>query len=177
MTENPSTYPDAFARLLTRHQSQLHAFVFALVGDGHTAHDVFQEANRVLWEQARDYDPELPFLPWAFAIARNQVRAARQRRRRDRLDFGEDVEERLAERMIARADRHDDRQVALADCMQRLPAHQRELLERRYSTGESIAEIAATSTRTANVIAVTLYRVRKLLADCIRNALEQEARA
>jgi len=176
MTDN-SSYPDAFARLLTRHQPQLYAVVFALVGDGHLAHDVFQDTNRVLWEQARVYDPKLPFLPWAVAIARNQVRAARQKRRRDRLDFGEDIEERLAERMLARAERQDERQVALADCMQRLPSHQRELLERRYSIGESIAEIAATTARTANVVAVTLHRVRKLLAECIRNTLSQKERA
>jgi len=177
MTTQTSLPSEAFARLLTANQSRIYAFVFALVAEPHLAHDVFQETNRVLWEEAQSFDPQRDFLPWAFAIARNQVRAARQRSHRDRLHFDEDIVDRIADKMSARAENLDDRQVALAECLQRLPEHQRQLMQRRYASGESLQDIATSQSRSANVVAVTLFRVRQLLADCIRGTLQKEAHA
>lgn len=173
MTTPTSAPSEAFARLLTTHQARLYAFVFALVADPHLAHDIFQETNRVLWEQASVFDPQREFLPWAFQVARNQVRAARKRAQRDRLTFDENIADRIADRMSARAKDLDDRQVALADCLQRLGKHQHQLIRRRYATGESLQEIATSESRSTNVVAVTLFRIRQLLADCIRNTLRQ----
>jgi RNA polymerase sigma-70 factor (ECF subfamily) len=168
---------NSFARLLTSSQAQLYAFVFAQIADAHEAHDVFQETNRVLWEQADQFDAKRDFLPWAFAIARNQVRAARQRTRRDRLAFDDDTVQRIADRMSERAENLDDRQIALASCLSRLPPNQRELLERRYARDESVREIASAGSDSENSIAVTLFRVRRVLADCIRNTLTKGAKA
>ena len=167
-----STEPKtAFALALTAHQAQLYAFVFAQVADPHLAHDVFQETNRVLWEEAKSFDASRAFLPWAIAIARNQVRAARQRQRRDRLRFGESTLERIADRMTARVEHLAERQVALADCVQRLPAGQRKLVEERYSGAMSIAEIASRESKSRSAIAVALFRIRRSLAECIQNVL------
>ena len=105
------------------------------------------------------------------------MRAARQRHRRDRLTYDATVVDRIADRMSARAEHLDERQVALAECMQRLTAHQRGLLERRYAAGESVEDIAAAQARSANVVAVTLFRVRKVLADCIRDTLQKGVHA
>jgi len=174
MAAHTSAPSEAFARLLTANQARLYAFVFALVAEPHLAHDVFQESNRVLWEQAGSFDPERDFLPWAFAIARNQVRAARQRHRRERLTFDENVVDRIADRMAARARHLDERQVALAGCLQRLSEHQRQLVQRRYADGERVGDIATSQSLSANVVAVTLFRIRQILADCIRAALRQE---
>ncbi len=67
--------------------------------------------------------------------------------------------------------------MALAECLQRLPNHQRQLVQRRYASGESVQDIASSQSRSANVVAVTLFRVRQLLADCIRTTLQKEAPA
>lgn len=166
--------PDAFAQALTQHQARIYAFVFAQVAEAHLAHDVFQETNRVLWENAAEFDTSRAFLPWAFAIARNQVRAARQRRRRDRLYFDDVTVDRIAERVATRSTRLDDRQVALAECIERLPVGQRRLVECRYTQGDSIEAIANARQRSPSAIAVALFRVRKALASCIRTALGED---
>lgn len=173
-THTPSA-PNAFARLLTDSQAKLYAFVFAQMADPHGAHDVFQETNRVLWEQAANFDSSRDFLPWAFAIARNQVRAARQRTKRDRLCFDDQTVDRIADRMSARAEQLDERQVALASCLSRLADDQRDLIERRYARDESIRDIADRGSRSATAIAVALFRIRRVLADCIRTSLQQGA--
>ena len=177
MTTDTSSPSDTFARLLTDSQARIYAFVFAQVAEPHLAHDVFQDTNRVLWEQAASFDPDRDFLPWAFAIARNQVRAARQRHQRDRLTFDETAVERIADRMSERADDLDDRQVALAECLQRLSARQHRLVRQRYADGKSLEDIATSQSRPTNLVAVTLFRVRQVLGDCIRNTMRGGAGA
>ena len=174
LTDSPDT-STAFARLLTDSQAKLYAFVFAQVPDAHQANDVFQETNRVLWEQAASFDHAREFLPWAFAVARNQIRAARQKARRDRLAFDDDTVARIADRMSTRAQALDERQLALAQCLQRLSAKQRSLLERRYGRDESVHEIATRLEQSANAVAVTLFRLRKTLSACIRGAMSTGA--
>ena len=171
MTEAVDT--QTFSRLLTEHQSRLYAFVFAQIVEPHLAHDVFQETNRVLWQEASTYDAARPFLPWAFAIARNQVRAARQKRRRDQLTFDDDLVTGIADRMTRR-EHHDERQIALATCLQRLSAKDRELVEQRYYAGRTVQELAAALRRSRNAIGVSLFRLRTALARCIRSVLEPD---
>ena len=65
---------DAFGQLVTRHQHEIHAYVFRMVRDAHVAYDitqtVFVRAYRAL-AQLHDTDK---FRPWLFAIAINQSR-------------------------------------------------------------------------------------------------------
>lgn len=156
---------------MARHQSRLWAFVFSVVAEPHAAADVFQETNRVLWEKAGQFDEGREFLPWAFAIARNQARAARQARQRERLAFDSDVVERIADRAAERAESIDERQVALAECLRRLPVDQRELLERRYGAGEPLRRIADALGRTVGALGVAVFRIRRVLARCIDGVL------
>ncbi|MCA8941665.1 MAG: sigma-70 family RNA polymerase sigma factor, partial [Planctomycetes bacterium] len=114
------------------------------------------------------------FLPWAFAIARNQARAARQARQRERLAFDQDVVDRVADRAAERAAVTDDRQVALAECLGRLPADQREIVERRYRDGEPIARVAEALGKTAGALGVAVFRIRQALARCIEGVLAGE---
>jgi len=162
---------EPFVELLTRNQSRLYAFVYSLVGDVELAQDVFQETNMVLWRKADEFDSSREFMPWAFAIARNQIRAARQKLGRDRLLFDEEAMDRIAECLSRRSSRMDERQVALASCIQLLPGQQRDLVTMRYQEGHSLDSIAQQLSRTANSVAVSIHRLRQSLARCIESKL------
>lgn len=168
---------ERFVELLTRHQSRLYAFVYSLVGDAELAQDVFQETNMVLWRKADEFDCNREFVPWAFAIAHNQVRAARQKLGRDRLLFDDEAMDRIADRFSQRSPRLDERQIALASCIQMLPDQQRDLVTMRYQDGHSLEVIAERLSRTANSVAVAIHRLRQSLARCIESKLAQGAEA
>ena len=53
-----------------------------------------------------------------------------------------------------------------------MPAKQRSLLERFYDRGETVVEIAASTKRRENTVAVALHRIRQSLAECIRGKLK-----
>lgn len=163
--------PKDFAELLTAHQAQLHAFVFAQVMEPNLAADVLQETNRVLLEKSDAFEARRDFLPWAFTFARNQVRAERTRLGRERWVLEEDVAETVADRMEQRLTGADRRQLALAECLERLEGTDRTLLDRRYSEGISIEELSASLGRSATALGTHLHRLRGALAECIRGRM------
>ncbi|MFN9076210.1 MAG: sigma factor, partial [bacterium] len=68
--------------LWTQAQPAVSAFVHALVGDRAARDEVLQEVALAILESFDRYDASRPFLPWALAIARNEVANAHHRGRR-----------------------------------------------------------------------------------------------
>jgi RNA polymerase sigma-70 factor (ECF subfamily) len=159
---------------LTGAQSRLYAYICSLLGESAGARDVLQETNLALWDKVRDYDPSRPFLPWAYRIAYLQVLAYRKRCARNRLLFDDQLVSELAEQVMSRDDDLDLRLEALSDCMARLPAPRREMLDRRYLHGESVDQIAEHLRKAPNVVAACLYRIRKTLLECIESRIATE---
>ena len=53
------------------------------------------------------------------------------------------------------------------ECLSKIPARQRALLEYRYARRETIKEVAARTKQTANAIYQKLGRLRRALQQCI----------
>ena len=75
---------------------------------------------------------------------------------------------------IEQSDYLEARHEALAHCLRRLPASQRDMLNLRYAQNLSIQELAARQQRQPGAVYTTLSRIRKALEHCIRSALRQE---
>jgi len=163
-----------FVQCLTGAQSRLYAYICSLLGEAAGARDVLQETNLALWDKARDYDPARPFLPWAYRIAYLQVLAYRKRCVRSRLVFDEDLVSELADQVLSRDVDLEGRLEALGDCMAKLPGPRREILDRRYVLGESVDQIAGRLGKAPNVVAASLYRIRKVLLECIEARVATE---
>jgi RNA polymerase sigma-70 factor, ECF subfamily len=160
-----------FVQLLTGSQSRLYAYICSLTGRASSARDILQDTNVVLWDKAREYDPERPFLPWAYRIAYFQVLAYRKSYARSRLVFDEQLVSEMAEELIARDDDHDRRLEALGSCLEKLPGSKRDLLDRRYLHNETVHQIATRLYKSPNVVSAFLYRLRRALLECIESSL------
>lgn len=158
-----------FVALLTGLQSRLYAYLCTLLARAEDARDVLQETNIVLWKKAGDYDHARPFEPWAFRFVHWQALAWRKRQSRERLVFDDTAFELLAGEFPS-AGAAEDELRALEDCIGKLPAKQRALIERRYAGGETVNSLAAAENQPSNAIAALLYRARKLLADCVKES-------
>jgi RNA polymerase sigma-70 factor (ECF subfamily) len=155
-----------FVERLTDAQSALCGCIHAMMAGDADVADVLQETNRVLWKKAGEYDAARPFLPWALTIARFEVLAHRKRQSRDRLVFDDALVVEIAEEFQRQAG-SSGALGSLEQCLQKLPAAQRALVESRYMEGVSVNDLAARQGRAANAVSAQLYRVRRLLADCI----------
>lgn len=169
--EPPATHEEQFVQALTAHQNRIYAYVYSLVADHSRAADVLQETNLVLWRKKTEFIVGRPFLPWAFAIARNQVLANIRDKRRDRCLLDESLIESLAAESEQQALELDATRIALRTCVLQLNDSQRELIACRYDRGLTIRQMEETLGRGASAIKVALLRARRQLAACVRKRL------
>lgn len=171
----PGPFPEEFVRELTRHQPRLRALIGCLLFDHKDIDDVCQNTNVVLLSKIADFQPNTDFWAWSSQIARYQVLAHAKRLGRDRLVFSGDLLTTLAVDMAERGTSIDCRREALDACLGKLSAPQRQLLELRYGTSNSISDIAVSLGRSPGVIRQTLYRIREGLLACISRHLAMDA--
>jgi RNA polymerase sigma-70 factor (ECF subfamily) len=163
-----------FMLLITEAQPRLFAFILSLLPDRHTARDVLQETNLTLWEKADEFEHGTNFGAWSARIARYKVLSHMRDRGRDRHLFDEATLDRIAAITESVTELTRDRMDALAACLHKLPAQQRELIHRRYDRNESPAEIADATHSSANTVRQSLFRIRHALLKCVQRTLGGE---
>ena len=166
---------DDFVALLTGSQRKLHAYIFSLVWNPADADDILQETNIVLLKKSAEYDTSRQFLPWAFTIARFQALAGLKRRQRLRFVFDEALAMFLADEAAREDPVLEARRLALANCLQKLPTAQRDLLVRRYQPQAVVGDMATALGLTLKALSDRLRRIREKLLDCISRTLAEEA--
>jgi len=155
-----------FLKLFLKVQPAVRSYLLSLLRNGVDADDVFQEVSLVLWERFGDYDDRLPFLHWAFGIARNHVARWRRSAPRARAWLPPEVEEKLAVTYAEIEDELAPRRRALRDCVEKLGAQARVLLSLRYEQVWSLQQIARARRMSLNAVNKALGKVRRFLADC-----------
>lgn len=170
---------DQFIVQVTRSQRRLYAFIRALVWDAGEADDILQETNLALWKKADEFDASREFMPWAMQFAKLQVMAWLKRQRAQRRVRGWAIfNDRLVERLAAEAADGENvferRLLALAACLQKLPAVQRDLVARRYEPGATVNQMASGLRITPKALSDRLRRIRITLMACVEKSLAEE---
>jgi RNA polymerase sigma-70 factor (ECF subfamily) len=167
-----------FRELVTDAQRDLFSFVALLLGNTADAKDVMQETNLALLKKAAQYEVDRPFRAWARSIAYYEVLTFRQKQRRERLVFDDEMLDQVSARVM---DAEEDeerlarRSAALSACLAKLTRFQRSLVDRRYYARASVSQLARQQDCTEAAVSTLLYRIRKCLADCIRSELARGA--
>lgn len=172
-----SALPDheTFMRLWVQHQSHVYAYIRALVFRRPDAEDVLQEVAVVLWRKFDQFEPGSRFDQWAYRVARNQVLYYRQKRQRDRLVFGQELLDRIADEMAAAHPEREGYLDALESCLEGLGSDDRELVRRRHEPGATNRSLSQALRRSESAISRALSRIYLALLDCIRGKTASEA--
>jgi RNA polymerase sigma-70 factor, ECF subfamily len=164
---------DEFVRLFSVHSQRIYEFILMLVIRRADADEIFQETCLVLWNKFDSYDPTGSFYAWACKIAYLKILALRRASRRLHL-FSEEVLGVLADKALACADELGMRREALDECLERLSAADRELIEQRYYGRCTPKEIAAATSRSVYSVYRALCRIHNSLFECVENRLLKE---
>lgn len=162
---------DRFIAAFTDSQSALRGYCAAAIGNSEESRDVFQKVCLVLWKKVSDWDPNTPFLKWAFTVARFEVLSHVRDRSRDRLVFDNDIIVAMAGTVERIAEIQADRIDAMEKCLGELSVQNREVLTAHYVKGYKLREIAETQDRSLSAIKVSVMRLRQSLAKCIDQQL------
>jgi RNA polymerase sigma-70 factor (ECF subfamily) len=157
-----------FIRQLSASHNSLLAFILSLLPDMHAASDVLQETHVEMWRKADDFQPGTNFLAWACRIAHFKVLEARAKQRRSRLVFDDELIGTLAVEAEAHEATQNEASSALEECLAQLSPRQRELVQTRYARGGSVKKLAQKLGRSTQGLAVTLFRIRQSLLECIQ---------
>ena len=173
--ENSSQYKE-LGQQLSELQRPLFAYIVSLVGTMTDADDLLQETNRVVWERADEFTSGSFESARVFGIARFQVMKWRKEQSREKLRFGDEMTNQLADAAVdamAEANyQHDD----LYYCLGTLKESDREMISSRYLGGSSVHEIAGQFDRSEKSIYRSIARIRNLLFDCVQRRAGQEGR-
>ena len=168
---------DQFALLFAQNHHRIFRFIRTLVPQRADAEDVFQEACVVLWREVEKFRPGTDFVPWALAVAFNQVRSYRHRARRNRLLFDEALLAELAAEEGRLAGELDDRRDALERCLTKLAPRDVELVSTYYESQTTAKAVAEQLNRPVNTVYKALQRIRRSLYECIERRLAAAARS
>ncbi len=131
--------------LVRRYASPLLTFITRMVGDGHRAEELFQDAFLAVWVKRTQYRFPRPFKPWLYGIAANKCRAIFRVRKLPivaRPDCGDEalapaIGSRPGDALLAA-----ETAVHVAAAVGALPARQRAVVVLRIWSELSYAEIA-----------------------------------
>ena len=82
--ENPAA---EFTDQFVQNERALYGYVFSMVASHADTDDILQSTLIQLWENFKKYDPEPPFLPWAFRFSYRQVLMHRRREKARTVRF------------------------------------------------------------------------------------------
>jgi len=162
---------ETFTRLLLKNQKRLAGLIFSLVPRGPDADDVMQETCAVMWRKFGEFQPGTDFGAWALRIARFQVMGYYNRRRRAQARLSDETIESLTDTLAEARWESSDRTEALRTCVGQLKEREFDLVQRRYSTDESVDEIAAHLGSTTDAIYKALSRLHVRLLACVNAKL------
>jgi len=170
---------EQFVRLLTSNYHALYRFILSLVGVVEAADDLTQECCLILWRKYGEFAPSGPdvnqdFCRWARGIAFNLARNFHRLRQPRQLALDDDILSKLASTQLGADELLEMRKEALHQCMRKLSASDRELLQICYGTGDTIDSVAARFKRSPNALYKVLRRIRHNLFSCINKTLDLE---
>jgi RNA polymerase sigma-70 factor len=144
-----------------------------LVFSHHDAEEVFQNTSVVLWNEFGEFQPGTNFFAWASKVAYYEVLSFMKQRRRSRM-LSDDALELLANAATTLSDESSSRQEALEDCLSRLNAADRDLLQARYYHQRLPKQIASMQSRSVDSVYRALSRIHNLLLNCVQRNLARE---
>lgn len=163
-----------------RDRRPLEAFVYGLLRDAPAAEDLIQEVWVRLAAEVEKGTHIENQAAWCRGVARHLALRYWEKQRTSKVVADSALLESFiarAEEAFAEADATPEdwaaRQEALVECVAALPERSRRLLNLRYIDCESLKDIATVIDQSFAAVKKALFRLRRLLLECVERKLRQ----
>ena len=154
--------PESFGELCRRYYPSLVAVADAILLDHHLAEDVAQETLAAACRQLPRLKKPERFGPWVVAICRNVAKDMLRERQKQRKPV------EACQGHNCDCEQDDDQRAILAEALQRLPEHLREVVFLRYYNEMSYRQMAKVLGETERVIDGRIRRAKKKIATYLK---------
>ena len=154
--------------LFARHQVRTYRFLLRIVRNEATAEDLISEVFLEVWRQAGKFEGRSTVSTWMLIIARFKALSALRRRGEEELDD---------EAAAAIEDQADDPEVTLAkkdkgavlrQCLTKLSAEHREIIDLVYYHEKSVEEVAGIVGIPEATVKTRMFYARKKLSELLK---------
>ena len=154
--------------LFARHHVRVYRFVLRLVRNEATAEDLISEVFLDVWRQAAKFEGRSAVSTWVLSMARFKALSALRRRTEDELDDEtagtiEDPEDN-PETALAKKDKG----AALRQCLEKLSAEHREIVDLVYYHEKSVAEVSSIVGIPEATVKTRMFYARKKLSELLK---------
>lgn len=156
--------------LFTRHHVRVYRFALRFVRNEAVAEDVISEVFLDVWRQAGKFEGRSSVSTWLLAIARFKALSAARRKSEQELD------DEMAETIEDTADTPEvdlqkkDKGSVLRDCLTKLSAEHREVIDLVYYHEKSVEEVADIVGIPAATVKTRMFYARKKLGELLKAA-------
>jgi RNA polymerase sigma-70 factor, ECF subfamily len=156
--------------LYARHNVRVYRFALRLTRDESLAEDVVSEVFLHAWRGAKNFQAKSKVSTWLLAIAHNKAKDAVQRHRHEYLsDDDAAAIEDPADNPEATWSKKE-RGALLQECLAKLPAAQREVIDLVYYHHKSVEEVAQIVGIQAATVKTRMFYARSRLAQMLTEA-------
>jgi RNA polymerase sigma-70 factor (ECF subfamily) len=154
--------------LFARHQVRVYRFVLRLVRNEATAEDLISEVFLEIWRQAGKFEGRSAVTTWMLGIARFKALSVLRRRQEEELD--EETAERIEdhsddpETVLAKKDKGE----VLRQCLTKLSAEHREVIDLVYYHEKSVEEAAQIVGIPEATVKTRMFYARKKLSELLK---------
>jgi RNA polymerase sigma-70 factor (ECF subfamily) len=160
----------ALQTLYGRHNVRVYRFALRFLNDEAMAEDMVSEVFFDVWRQAERFEARSKVSTWLLAIAHNKAKDALQRRRHEYLsDDDAAAIEDPADNPEATWSKKE-RGALLQECLTKLPAAQREVIDLVYYHHKSVEEVAQIVGVQAATVKTRMFYARSRLAQMLTEA-------
>ena len=165
--------------IVRTHQAEIRGFIVRKTGDLAVADDLAQEVFLAALTQISKLKESSRLRAWLFAVARNKVVDYLRQKSSKLTGHVAGIENILIDESTARSSNEspfEDELVinALRECIEKLSGGAKAIVSARYFAGQDSKQIAIQTNKAADAIRMSLMRIRKALASCIRRKLNNE---
>jgi RNA polymerase sigma-70 factor (ECF subfamily) len=155
-------------------ERSLALYVMTLVPRPQDAEDILQQSKLVMWRCFDQFQPGTNFGAWARKIAFHQVLTYRKRQKKNQLQVSDEFLEIIASEVESNDEALEVQRQLLTQCMAKLDAEHRQILNLRYHEGAEIEDIAEQTQKTEGAVYRLLSRIRKNLHECVTRSIKKE---
>ena len=154
--------------LFARHHVRVYRFVLRLVRNEATAEDLISEVFLDVWRQAGKFEGRSAVSTWMLSIARFKALSALRRRPEAELDdeAAAAIEDHADDPEVVLAKK--DKGAALRQCMARLSAEHREVIDLVYYHEQSVEEVARIVGIPEATVKTRMFYARKKLSELLK---------
>lgn len=173
----PAEPSERFITLLNAHHGRLLGFLRVMLGNSADAEDVLQRASLTMWRKFNEFDPTLDFFAWASSFAFYEAKNFQRVAARSKLHFDDELMARLAEERLPDLEHREARFEAMEQCIKELDKPSQELVREFYLNDMEVEALAQRMGRAPQTVYNKLVILRRLLGECVRRRLAQEAKS